>query len=154
MVNPRSEEIRLRRLAVRQGLRLQKSRRRDPSMADYGKFDILDDGQMLTERVNLSQVEHFLRGGSEVRQAYARRVRTPENLAHIAEIRTRAERLGVTLPPSWIGAIHFLGISTEEGVRRYRAARSGNPIVDDDRPWTAAEDALVLADEADEDETR
>jgi hypothetical protein len=38
----RVRENRLRRMADRQGLRLEKSRRRDPRAVDYGKYMIVD----------------------------------------------------------------------------------------------------------------
>jgi hypothetical protein len=36
-------ENRLRRMAERRGLRLEKSRRRDPMAADYGTYQIIDN---------------------------------------------------------------------------------------------------------------
>jgi hypothetical protein len=38
----KSREIRLRRMAKRQGLELKKSRRRDPKAVDYGGYMIID----------------------------------------------------------------------------------------------------------------
>jgi hypothetical protein len=38
----RVRENRLRRMADRQGLRLEKSRRRDPRAVDYGKYIVVD----------------------------------------------------------------------------------------------------------------
>lgn len=42
-------ENRLRRTAERQGLRLEKSRRRDPRAVDYGRYWLLDDNNWLIE---------------------------------------------------------------------------------------------------------
>src|SRR4051812_1755129 len=42
VVTEKSHETRLRRMAERQGLRLEKSRRRDPRALDYGRFMLLD----------------------------------------------------------------------------------------------------------------
>jgi len=42
MTTDKSHEARLRRMAVRQGLRLQKSRRRDPRALGYGGYVITD----------------------------------------------------------------------------------------------------------------
>jgi hypothetical protein len=39
----KAHENRLRRMADRQGLRLEKSRRRDPLARDYGEIYILDE---------------------------------------------------------------------------------------------------------------
>lgn len=38
----RTRESRLRRMAERQGLQLQKSRRRDPRAWDYGTYQLVD----------------------------------------------------------------------------------------------------------------
>lgn len=46
MTEDRAEKIRenrLRRMAARQGLRLVKSRRRDPRAFDYGRYMLLDE---------------------------------------------------------------------------------------------------------------
>ena len=40
--NEEAREDRLRRSAVRQGLRLEKSRRRDPRAFDYGTYQLVD----------------------------------------------------------------------------------------------------------------
>jgi hypothetical protein len=42
MIKEKSLEARLRRAAERQGLMLEKSRRRDPRAIDYGMYRILD----------------------------------------------------------------------------------------------------------------
>jgi hypothetical protein len=63
-------ELRLRRMAERQGLALHKSRRRDPRAIDYGCWAILDaDGRSVVGRLgadrpslDLDQVEAYLRG--------------------------------------------------------------------------------------------
>lgn len=41
--NEKTQENRLRRSARRQGLRLVKSRRRDPRCIDYGTYMLIDD---------------------------------------------------------------------------------------------------------------
>jgi hypothetical protein len=38
----RAQEDRLRRVAERQGLRLEKARRRNPRALDYGRFRLID----------------------------------------------------------------------------------------------------------------
>ena len=42
MEQEKVREARLRRAAVRQGLKLQKSRRRDPRALDYGRYWLTD----------------------------------------------------------------------------------------------------------------
>ena len=39
----KAEENRLRRVAQRRGLRLEKSRRRDPNALDYGQWWVMDE---------------------------------------------------------------------------------------------------------------
>ena len=67
--NPKTREIRLRRMAERQGLALHKSRRRDPRALDYDRWTIVDTdtgtvvaGTTHTGRpsFSLDDVEHFL----------------------------------------------------------------------------------------------
>ena len=60
-------ENRLRRMAERQGMRLVKSRRRDPLALDYGKYWLVrttPHGRRV-ELVDLDDVERFLTVGSE-----------------------------------------------------------------------------------------
>lgn len=68
----KTRETRLRRMAERQGLRLVKSRRRDPRAIDYGRYMILDvwttgvvagsDGDIGLPQWTLDDVEEFLTG--------------------------------------------------------------------------------------------
>lgn len=55
-------EIRLRRMADRQGLQLTRSRRRDVRALDYGKYWLLRDGDAVTpaEGVGLDEIEAYL----------------------------------------------------------------------------------------------
>lgn len=61
-------ENRLRRMAARQGLRLEKSRRRDPRALDYGGWMIVDlrsnavvaGGSPIPFRLSLDDVEAWL----------------------------------------------------------------------------------------------
>ena len=70
MVTEKSRETRLRRMAERQGLRLEKSRRRDPHALDYGKFILIDvatNGVVLGSgpvgpNADLEDVERYLKG--------------------------------------------------------------------------------------------
>jgi hypothetical protein len=62
-------ENRLRRMAGRQGLRLVKSRRRDPRALDYGKHMLVDDNNvvvfgLVAERIgaDLDDIENYLEG--------------------------------------------------------------------------------------------
>ena len=60
-------ENRLRRMAERQGLRLLKSRRRDPLAYDYGGYMLVDastngGGGNLAYSLDLDQVERSLTG--------------------------------------------------------------------------------------------
>ena len=77
-VAERSREARLRRAAVRQGLTLRKSRRRDPRALDFGRYwlirgdetmvsAVLGDPDVLGgERgVTLDEVEAYLTGGGD-----------------------------------------------------------------------------------------
>jgi hypothetical protein len=61
----RVRENRLRRMAQRQGLVLQKSRRRDPSAIDYGRWFIVDqdtNALVAGDRfgITIDEVERFL----------------------------------------------------------------------------------------------
>jgi hypothetical protein len=57
-------ENRLRRAARRQGLRLEKSRTRDPRALDYGKYWLLDNRNIVVyghrHRANLDQIVEYL----------------------------------------------------------------------------------------------
>jgi len=62
-------ENRLRRMAERQGLRLEKSRRRDPRALDYGTYCLWDEAAhtqvVVTDhwlRLTLDDVERYLAG--------------------------------------------------------------------------------------------
>lgn len=62
--NEKVRENRLRRMADRQGLRLQKSRRRDPRALDYGTYMLLDvqNRVVATDLADLDEVEARLTG--------------------------------------------------------------------------------------------
>ena len=77
-VAERSREARLRRAAVRQGLTLRKSRRRDPRALDFGRYwlirgdetvvsAVLGDPDVLGAKlgVTLDEVEAYLTGGGD-----------------------------------------------------------------------------------------
>ena len=55
-------EIRLRRMAERQGLTLSRSRRRDPRALDYGKYWLRKGDQLVTteEGISMDEVEAYL----------------------------------------------------------------------------------------------
>ena len=61
-------ENRLRRMAERQGLRLEKSRRRDPRAVDYGTYQLVDPATNTLVSyglgggygLNLDEIEHAL----------------------------------------------------------------------------------------------
>lgn len=54
-------ENRVRRMATRQGLRLVRSRRRDPLALDYGLYRLIDaGGSVLTRAKNLDDIEQAL----------------------------------------------------------------------------------------------
>ncbi|MBR7833486.1 hypothetical protein KDL01_09430 [Actinospica durhamensis] len=55
-------EIRLRRAAERQGLKLTRSRRRDERALDYGKYWLLRGDEKVTpaEGVGLDEIEAYL----------------------------------------------------------------------------------------------
>lgn len=56
-------ENRLRRMADRQGLFLQKSRRRDPRALDYGTYALIDqktDKPVAGDRMTIDEVETYL----------------------------------------------------------------------------------------------
>ena len=60
-------ENRLRRIASRQGLRLQKSRQRDPMALDYGKYSLVNGRPgpiyVFIGQGDLDQVEDWLESG-------------------------------------------------------------------------------------------
>lgn len=61
-------ENRARRIAQRQGLRLVKSRRRDPQAIDYGTYMLVDDRNRVVggaERMNFGEVIAYLTSGAE-----------------------------------------------------------------------------------------
>jgi hypothetical protein len=58
-------ENRLRRMAVRQGLELHKSRRRDPRAIDFGRYGITRDGEWIEGQpdrltMTIDEVEKYL----------------------------------------------------------------------------------------------
>jgi hypothetical protein len=60
----KDRENRLRRIASRQGLRLQKSRQRDPMALDYGKYRLVNgrpgDIKVFIGQGDLDQLEEWL----------------------------------------------------------------------------------------------
>ena len=60
-------ENRLRRMASRQGLRLEKSRQRDPMALDYGKYRLVNDPPghiyVFIGQGDLDQIEDWLESG-------------------------------------------------------------------------------------------
>ncbi len=66
MTDDKVRENRLRRMALRQGLVLRKSRRRDPRSIDYGLFwlDAKDTGKSVTPEtgVGIDAIEQYLEG--------------------------------------------------------------------------------------------
>ena len=60
-------ENRLRRMASRQGLRLEKSRQRDPMALDYGKYRLVNGPPshiyVFIGQGNLDQIEDWLESG-------------------------------------------------------------------------------------------
>lgn len=86
MVMEQSEKVRenrLRAMADRQGLRLRKSRRRDPRALDYGGYWLLDDAGADVgwgpKGMSLDEVEHYLTTGER-----------PERVARMQAGRGRA----------------------------------------------------------------
>lgn len=61
-----NREARLRRLAKRKGLMLQKSRRRDPAASDYGRYFLIHReynavwGQQPSFGLSLDEIEEWL----------------------------------------------------------------------------------------------
>lgn len=56
----KTRENRVRRMAERQGLKLSKTRRRDPRAVDYGHYFLTREGVQLLATPDLDAVEHFL----------------------------------------------------------------------------------------------
>jgi hypothetical protein len=62
-MNDKIRENRLRRMAERQGLKLRKSRRRDPHALGYGTYDLVqgsDDYVVSPEQLTLDGIEQWL----------------------------------------------------------------------------------------------
>lgn len=67
--HPRSRENRVRRAAQRQGLAIQKSRRRDPQAVDYGGYMLIDPytnfvllgAGVFAYSADLDDIEEFLK---------------------------------------------------------------------------------------------
>lgn len=67
----KTRQIRLRRMAERQGLVLRKSRRRDPLALDYDRWKILDEnGKTIAgadkagrPTMTIDEIETYLKGG-------------------------------------------------------------------------------------------
>jgi hypothetical protein len=74
----KSRETRIRNMARRQGLVLEKSRRRDPAALDYGRYNLVDPGDDPAEAfvvtgvgdqdryysATLDEIETYLRSGA------------------------------------------------------------------------------------------
>lgn len=60
MTDEKVHENRLRRMAERQGLRLEKSRRRDPRATDYGRWTIFAGNDIRRGNLTIEQVEEYL----------------------------------------------------------------------------------------------
>jgi hypothetical protein len=68
----KTQENRVRRMAERQGLQLQRSRRRDPRARDYGRYRIVDlatnsvvaGGQAADYSLDLEDAERYLTSDS------------------------------------------------------------------------------------------
>jgi hypothetical protein len=63
LMNHKIHENRLRRMAERQGLRLHKSRRRDPRALGYGTYDLVqasDNHMVSPEQMTLDEIEQWL----------------------------------------------------------------------------------------------
>jgi len=62
-------ENRLRRMASRQGLRLEKSKQRDPMALDYGKYSLVNGRRghiyVMIGQADLGQLEEWLEIGSQ-----------------------------------------------------------------------------------------
>ena len=65
MTSEKVRENRLRRVALRRGWKLTRSRRRDPLATDYGQWRLAHLHANTSDRVfyNLDDVEAFLEGG-------------------------------------------------------------------------------------------
>lgn len=64
-------EDRLRRMAQRQGLTVQKSRRRDPLALDYGAYYVMRGSDCLESPGNLDELEEFLTTRQSVQRGLA-----------------------------------------------------------------------------------
>jgi hypothetical protein len=69
MVTEKSYEIRVRRMAARQGLRLHKSPRRDPRAYDYGVWWLVTENDVIVRGhpkvgTTLQDIESYLLGKS------------------------------------------------------------------------------------------
>jgi len=62
MVAEKSREIRLRRMAERQGLTVRKSRRRDPRAIDYGRWWVVHPDERFVELTDTDALERYLTG--------------------------------------------------------------------------------------------
>jgi hypothetical protein len=82
------DENRLRRAAKRQGLRLTRSRRRDPLAYDYGLYTLSGPGGPLLQTEDLAEIERALTDPYAVK----------------AHWQSHHDALGRTLPPSVIQA--------------------------------------------------
>jgi hypothetical protein len=63
MTSEKVRENRLRRVALRRGWTLTKSRRRDPLAVDFGQWRLQAEGKKTKTFTNLDGVEAFLEGG-------------------------------------------------------------------------------------------
>jgi len=67
MPNSRTDEMRVRKAARRQGLSLRSSRRRDPNALDYGVWRLLTARGRVVVRGDLAMIEEWLRKPREAR---------------------------------------------------------------------------------------
>lgn len=67
MTDDKIRENRLRRMAERQGLRIEKSRRRDPLAIDYGRWAVFAGDDRRAGNLTTEQVEEGLDRGEWVR---------------------------------------------------------------------------------------
>jgi hypothetical protein len=117
MDGQKARENRLRRVAARQGLRLVKSRRRDPQAADYGTFVLIDRNNVVAvgsegadaPSLSLDDVENYLTGAERHDDAYRiARARAAQHgtsveqeLAFAAEWVARGEQAPETRRREW-----------------------------------------------------
>lgn len=81
MSDEKVRENRLRRMAERQWMRIEKNRRRDPHAADYGGYQLLKDNTVILGctqyeyDATLDDIEWYLTTSPEDRQKHAEKIR-------------------------------------------------------------------------------